>query len=313
MPKLDLEELTSTGCKYRAISIKHLTDLQSEIECRIENQQFNPEFQQTYLHRFKFAPPQSFENAKSIIVVAMPRSPIKAVFNYKDYKQSFILPCTYAAFDQKRSYVEAVVSKAVGELGYRTTPASLPLKLLAVRSGLAEYGKNNIAYVEGMGSFMRLTAFYSDMPAEFEVWQTPKTMKLCDDCKLCQNACPTGAIENDRFMLHAERCLTFHNEKEAAVEFPSWLKPEWHNCVVGCIRCQAACPKNKPYFGFYGDTAEFTEAETDMLLAGTTLDKMPTHMMDKLQRLSLVDYYAQMPRNLSVLLKRETPLQATTH
>ncbi len=312
MPKLDLEELSSAGCKHRVVSVRRLTDLQSEIECRIENQQFDSEFQQAYLNRFKFAPPQSFENAKSIVIVAMPRSPTKAVFNYKGNRQSFILPPTYTAYDQKRMDAEAAVAKAVGKLGYRTATASLPLKLLAVRSGLAEYGKNNIAYVDGMGSFMRLTAVFSDMPLESETWQAPKTMQLCNNCNLCQNACPTGAIENDGFMLHAERCLTFHNEKDATVGFPSWVKPEWHNCIVGCIRCQAACPKNKPYLSFFSDTVEFTEQETDMLLTGTTPSKMSTTMLDKLHRLSIMDYYAELPRNLSALFKKNMPMQAPT-
>jgi epoxyqueuosine reductase len=38
------------------------------------------------------------------------------------------------------------------------------LKRLAVRSGLARYGRNNVTYVEGMGSFLELSASLTDMP-----------------------------------------------------------------------------------------------------------------------------------------------------
>jgi epoxyqueuosine reductase len=36
----------------------------------------------------------------------------------------------------------------------------LPLKSLAVRSGLAAYGRNNVCYVPGMGSFLELVGLY---------------------------------------------------------------------------------------------------------------------------------------------------------
>ncbi len=311
MPRLDLEKLTREGYKYRVVSVRHLTDLQSEIECRIEKNQFDEEFQQTYMYRFSFSPPAELENAKSVIVVAMPRPATKAVFNWNGQRQAFILPPTYTVYDQKRLHAQNLVAEAVGTLGYRVAAANLPLKLLAVRSGLAEYGRNNIAYVEGMGSFMRLTAVYSDMPVEHDVWHGAKTMHLCQGCDQCQNACPTGAIPRDRFMLNAECCLTFHNEKPGSVSFPGWIKTDWHNAVVGCIKCQEACPKNKPFLDFYGDMVEFSQEETELLLNGTTLDKMSSSMLDKMQRLSLMDYFGEMPRNLSVLLKRNMPMEST--
>jgi len=37
----------------------------------------------------------------------------------------------------------------------------VPIDRLAVRGGLATYGRNNVTYVPGMGSFHRLSAFYS--------------------------------------------------------------------------------------------------------------------------------------------------------
>jgi epoxyqueuosine reductase len=194
------------------------------------------------------------------------------------------------------------VAQAVGELGYRIATPRLPLKLLAVRSGLAEYGRSNIAFVEGMGSFLRLTAVFTDMPSIVDQWQMPRTMKSCQSCQLCQQACPTGAISTERFLLHAEKCLTYHNEKEAAIPFPDWIKPDWHNCLIGCIRCQTACPQNTSLLGKVGEAAEFTEQETKLLLQGLPPDQLPMNMVIKMRVLSLLDYYKELPRNLSVLL-----------
>jgi epoxyqueuosine reductase len=233
----------------------------------------------------------------------MPRPPTKAIFNWNGKEQSFILPPTYTAYDEKRLHVERLVAEAVGKEDYRIATPLLPLKLLATRSSLADYGQNNIAYVQGMGSFMRLTAVYSNMPCGGENWQRPKIMERCKDWDLCRRACPTGAISSDRFLLYAEKCLTYHNEKEATIPFPEWIKPEWHNCIVGCIRCQAACPENKPFVKMVGETAQFTEEETRLLLKAVPPEQLPLETVAKMKLLSLTDYYEQLPRNLGVLLR----------
>ena len=300
--RIDFHELSEEACTFRVVSIEHLGDLEHDILDRWNHHQFDEEFAQTYLPRFRFVGPEQLK-AKSIIVVAMPRPPTKAVFNWRGKKQSFILPPTYTAYDEKRLRIENIVAETVGKLGFKIATPQLPLKLLAVRSGLAEYGRNNITYADGMGSFMRLTAVYSDMPCETDQWQEPSMMKRCKNCELCRNACPTGAISKDRFLLHAEKCLTYHNEKEGSIPFPEWIKPEWHNCIVGCIRCQNACPENKPYLNKIGECAEFTEEETALLLAGTPKEQIPSSTTAKMQLLSLTDYFKELPRNLSVLIK----------
>jgi len=294
--------LTAENCKFRVVSTSHLAELQREIETRRDQGQFEKEFAQRYLCRFKFTTPDELKDAKSLIVVAMPRPITKAIFNFKGKKLSFMLPPTYTAYDEKRLYVERLVAKAVGEEGYKIATPLLPLKLLASRSGLVEYGKNNITYAQGMGSFLRLTAVYSDMPCESDSWQEAKMMERCRNCDLCQGACSTGAISQDRFLLRAEKCLTFHNEKEGKIPFPDWIKPHWHNCIVGCIRCQAACPENKPFLNMVGETVEFTEQETKLLLQGTPPEKLPADAVAKMKALSLMDYYSELPRNLGVLL-----------
>jgi epoxyqueuosine reductase len=301
---IDFHNLTEENCKFRVVSTSgHLAELQREIENRRDQGQFDKEFAQQYLYRFKFTPPEELRPAKSLVVVAMPRPPTKAIFNWKEKKHSFILPPTYTAYDEKRLHVERLVAEAVGKEGYKIATPVLPLKLLATRSGLANYGRNNITYVQGMGSFMRLTAVYSDMPCESESWQEPKMTSRCKDCELCRRACPTGAIASDRFLLHAERCLTYHNEKEASIPFPEWIKPEWHNCIVGCIRCQAVCPENKPFLSMVGETAEFTEEETKLLLNAANPEKLSANTVAKMKTLSLMDYYKELPRNLGVLLR----------
>ncbi len=303
MPHPDFQQLQPEGCKYTVVSTSHLADLQSEIELRREQGQFNSEFCREYMFRFKFNPPEELQNAKSLVVVAMPRPPKKATFTLKGKKQSFILPSIYTAYDKKKLNVESLVSQALERCGYRTAAPALPLKLLAARSGLIEYGKNNIAYAAGMGSFMRLTALYTNMPCQEDHWQEPKMMQQCQNCSLCQKACPTGAISPSRFLLHAEKCITYHNEKEGSIPFPDWIKPQWHNSVVGCVVCQRVCPVNKNFLSAIAEAVEFDEHETNLLLKGASPETEPS-LADKIQRLALTDYYGMLPRNLSVLLEK---------
>jgi epoxyqueuosine reductase len=80
------------------------------------------------------------------------------------------------------------------------------------------------------------------------------------------------------------------------------MKTSWHNCIVGCITCQRACPENKSYLQLVGETAEFNAEETQLLLKGVPREQLPALTMKKLQLLSLIDYFDELPRNLSVLL-----------
>ncbi len=303
--KADFSELSKQRCKFSVVAINHLAELQQEILQRQNSGEFNKEFADKYIPTFKFSPANELADAKSMIIVAMPRPPTKATFAWQGKNRSFILPPTYTKYDEKRVQVERAVAEEVEKKGYRIATPRLPLKLLAVRSGLAEYGRNNIAYVKGMGSFLRLTAVYTNMPCERDQWQTAHKMGQCENCTLCAKACPTGAISKDRFLLRAEKCLTYHNEKPGKVTFPRWIKPEWHNCVIGCIKCQAACPKNKPFLEKVGETAEFNEEETKLLLSEPQKERIPSATLEKMQTISLTDFLDELPRNLSALLNSQ--------
>ncbi len=134
-----------------------------------------------------------------------------------------------------------MISRQLRPKSCSVTRAFLPLKLLAVQSGLGRYGRNNVCYVPGMGSFFQLAAYYSNMQARTDFWQEPKAMPICENCHACHLNCPTRAISNDRFLLNAEKCLVFHNEKRGNIPFADWIDPSWHNCLIGC-----ALPKHLP-------------------------------------------------------------------
>ena len=299
-----LEELSKKSLQARIISVSHLDQLKKEIEYLYNNTLLNNQFYNERLTRFSFQIPKKMKKTQSLIVAAVPRPQTRAIFTLKGERHSLILPPTYTAYDETTKQVENLVSKILGKEGYKSTGTALPLKLLAARSGLVQYGRNNITYISGLGSFLQLVAVYSDLPCEEDSWQEAKMMKRCEGCDLCRRACPTGAIVHDRFLLRAELCITYYNEKKGEVPFPNWMKASWHNCILGCMYCQRVCPENKRFINWIGDEEEFSEEETSIILEGTPKDKLPTITLQKLQRLSLVDYYDRLHRNLSLFFQK---------
>jgi len=299
-----LLRLEERGYQGRIVSVQHLHDLQKEIKGRYRQGLFDKEFYHERLAWFDFRLPDSLPEAKSLIVVAVPRPQSQAVFMWKGESRELIIPPTYVAYEETRKTVEDLLAGILNTSGYRVSRTKLPLKLLAVRSGLGLYGRNNICYVPRMGSFLQIVAVYSNLPCKKDSWREAQMMKRCVNCHACLLKCPTGAIPADRFLLRAERCVVFHNERKGEIPFPDWMNPSWHNCLVGCILCQKVCPENKDFLQWFEGKEEFSQEETALLLEGAILDQLPVDTVSKLKKLELIEYLDNLQRNLGVFLKK---------
>jgi epoxyqueuosine reductase len=290
--------LEETGNVSRIVSFGHLKELKEELKMQHDNGYFSEDFYKERLTSFKFNNPTSSIVAKSIIIIAVPQPTIILIFRWNGTDQQVIIPPTYdfsANIEIKRRLKEILILE-----GFNLFTTSIPLKLIAVRSGLAEYGRNNICYIPGRGSFFRLMNFLTDLPCAEYNWRLPVMMERCLKCKACLVSCPLGAIDEDRFLLHAERCLTFHNEH--ASDFPKNIDRSFHQSLFGCLRCQTVCPENKKTFKWFEEREQFSEYETSVILNGIPLKQIPNSTQKKLIRLGLIDDYSLLARNLSVLL-----------
>jgi epoxyqueuosine reductase len=151
-----------------------------------------------------------------------------------------------------------------------------------------------------MGSFLQLVGAFSDLPCDSDPWQEPKMLNRCESCRACLQSCPTKAIARDRFLLHAELCLTYHNE--AASDFPSWINPSWHHCLIGCLRCQTVCPENRAVIDWFEDRAEFSEKETALFIQRTPLDQLPAETFTMIKNLEINEDYRLLCRNMSMII-----------
>jgi epoxyqueuosine reductase len=292
------------GWKSRIVPIGRLADLQEAICGRYEHGLFDEALYREQLGFFSFDSPADLPGARSIVIVAVPTPQMRIVFHWKGERVPVLAPPTYVSYTPRTESVQAVLAAWLQHEGYSLSKPQLPLKTLAVRSGLADYGRNNICYVPGMGSFLQLVGAFSDLPCDGDLWQEPKALDRCESCVACLRHCPTDAITNDRFLLRAERCLTYHNE--AARDFPSWIDPFWHHCLIGCLRCQTACPENRAVLDWFEDRAEFSEQETTLFIQRIPLDRLPAETAAKLRSLEINADYRLLCRNLSMIIGRES-------
>jgi epoxyqueuosine reductase len=296
--ELVCSKLEEKGYRSTVLPIEHIAQLKCEIEECFSQGKIDAGVYEKYITHFEFEVTTRLPRACSIIITAAPQPQRKVTFHLNRQTYPAIIPPTY--YNDTDDQIRNMLQNILNSKGYQLYPAALPLKLLAVYSGMAKYGKNNIVYVEGLGSFVRLKAFLSDMPTGRSDWLEPQVMKECDSCKACLNECPTRAIVPDRFLVHAERCITFLNEGNE--EFPDWVDPAWHNSLIGCMKCQLICPVNKRFIKWIEEGEDFNEAETQLLLNGVPLDRIPPETGNKLNRCYMLEYLDVLPRNLRALL-----------
>ena len=288
------------GCKAKIVSVEHLGDLQGDINTLHRQAMFDEEFFTEELSGFDFTVTDRLPGAQSLIIAAAPQPQVRVTFTSEGKDLPCIVPPIYSyATDRK---IEELLRSQLEPNGYHFMKAIIPWKLLAVRSGLAQYGKNNVTYIAGLGSFYRLVAFVSDLPCIEDSWGALNILKDCTKCDACTKACPGGAIGAGRFLLHAERCLTFHNERQG--KFPAWLNPSWHHCLVGCMICQKVCPVDKNFRQWVTEGPVFSEAETTAILQGDSSEHWPRSVMQKIEGLDLSGYTTVLGRNLEVLAKK---------
>jgi epoxyqueuosine reductase len=108
----------------------------------------------------------------------------------------------------------------------------------AVRAGVAFYGKNTMAITRRFGSWVVLGALITDV----EIDPTPPLELDCGSCRLCIDACPTGALD-DPGTLDATKCLSYWTQAPAPV--PDEYRAELGDMVYGCDICQDVCPWNR--------------------------------------------------------------------
>ncbi len=108
----------------------------------------------------------------------------------------------------------------------------------AARSGVGFYGKNTLLITRRHGSWVVLGTLITDVVLE----PTPPFAADCGECRLCIDACPTGALDEPG-VLDSTRCLSYWSQSERAI--PEEYEARMGVQVYGCDICQDVCPWNR--------------------------------------------------------------------
>lgn len=298
-----LKDLEQEGYPARIIYATHLEDIEQEIASLFDSGIVQRSLYQEVLDHWKYDYASECPEAKSLIIVAMPQPIIKMRLSWQGQPHEIIIPPTYN-FKMDRLVID-LINKVLEPEGYQIVRAAVPQKLMAVHSGLSEYGRNNVSYIPGFGSYYRLLTFVSDIPCTHDNWQAVKTMQACDNCHACIKSCPTQAINPERFIINIDRCLTFWNE--SAEPMPAWIDRGAHNALIGCLRCQTVCPQNAAPERAVIMDQPFSEEELTLILNNTEIDKLPEQLANTLKEHNLDYLYRErlLARNLRLLLDKD--------
>jgi epoxyqueuosine reductase len=88
------------------------------------------------------------------------------------------------------------------------------------------------------GSWVVLGVLVTDL----EIEPTPALELDCGECRLCIEACPTGALDEPG-TLDSTKCLSYWSQAPAAI--PDAYRSEMNDMVYGCDICQDVCPWNR--------------------------------------------------------------------
>jgi epoxyqueuosine reductase len=108
----------------------------------------------------------------------------------------------------------------------------------AARAGVGFYGKNTMLITHRHGSWVVLGTLVTDV----ELDPSPPLNLDCGDCRLCIDACPTGALDEPG-TLDATRCLSYWTQAPGSI--PQEYREAMGPMVYGCDICQDVCPWNR--------------------------------------------------------------------
>src|SRR6187551_659274 len=196
-------------------------------------------------------PRQLLSEAKTLIAVALAYPASAALVPLRRAEEGPPLTGIIARYARGEDYHDVMRKKlrrladAVANLLGRPVLArhcvdTAPLleRAAAERAGLGFAAKSTMTIIPGVGSYVMLGELLVDAEIAADAPMAPR----CGACRLCLDACPTGAIV-DAHVVDARRCISYLTI-ESSAPIPRDLRPLIGARVFGCDVCQDVCPFN---------------------------------------------------------------------
>jgi Pyruvate/2-oxoacid:ferredoxin oxidoreductase delta subunit len=165
----------------------------------------------------------------------------------QDYEAMKQAPAAQASAEVTRQYARGTTaSKGLAtwlrSQGHEALPHGGPLAgsvtLIppALACGFGELGKHGSIIHRELGASFRLACVLTDVPLVADVPDDFGADDFCTRCRLCEDACPPGAIADhkqtvrgvEKWYVDFDKCLPYFNEN------------------MGCAICMAVCPWSRP-------------------------------------------------------------------
>lgn len=143
----------------------------------------------------------------------------------------------------KLNHFLACIKEKLGDMNGRGFVDSAPVleRSWAQRSGLGWIGKNGNLINKGSGSFFFIATLITDIALEYD---DPLAKDYCGSCTRCIDACPTGAILDDK-VVNGSQCISYYTIELKDMLIPEAMKGKFDNWLFGCDVCQEVCPWNR--------------------------------------------------------------------
>jgi epoxyqueuosine reductase len=294
--------------RYRTLPVSRFPELQAEYDrARNAGNLSRSKAFRDQIGPLGFKVPADFPGAKSVIIMAAFTKPMYANFLLDGRPLRVLVPPQYYTDDWNAATLKNIAQKdIVKKPDSRVVDITerIPLKLLAARSGLGLYGRNNLIFVDGMGSYNLLYAYITDYQFPEDNWTTLDVLGACRRCDHCDRICPTVCIQRYNFVIDIDKCITLYNENPG--DFPAWIRKSYHHALMGCVRCQDPCPENRGIGQITGNLEDISEDETRKILNGTADDALLKSLQRKLRQFPATaskELFPILTRNFSVLAK----------
>lgn len=237
------------------------------------------------------------------------RSVITLLLNYFPAKEQPAGPPRVARYAYGKDYHEVIRTKLntlltairqeIGEVEGRGFVDSAPVleRSWAVRSGLGWVGKNGNLLHRQAGSFFFIATLIVDLQLDYD---DPFAGDYCGTCRRCIDACPTGAILDDK-VVDGSKCISYFTIELKDQLIPDEMKGKFQNWMFGCDTCQDVCPWNR----FSKATSEpaFTPLPAILNFSTADWEELTEERFKEIFRNSAINRtrYAGLRRNLRFL------------
>ncbi len=192
-----------------------------------------------FLRNIEFMPDKLMPNAKQVLVLVRSYKPYAEPFpsgiatysaHYREYPKGWKAAMSFAQW-----------LRGMGINAFATS--KLPLKALAVKTGIGVYRRNSLVYCHPFGSFVNLYGVVTDarITDDTSCAVIRQEASECGECDICIRQCPTGAIMPGG-TIDLTKCIRNHMGSGNIV--PLEIRNAYGVRLLGCEICQRVCPKN---------------------------------------------------------------------